>query len=222
MNAASWHTVKRSSRDFARELSYRAPLKCRHTLFLKCSQGPLKSHNFQVLWQSGHTRAHERRVAWWKEGTAPGKLVTIHWSGHLSQKKQKSRIISRKVLAWWPCTGCNKKKSYVLIYRSELNSCEKAIWDSSKSVSIQIWSLSLRMKSLLRGWFSVQSLTLLSFFSCWSYQTELQATSEQHPSCAFHKLAVAEHLAQWMLQVCYFNSPCDLFELASCNPIPQL
>lgn len=140
----------------------------------------------------------------------------------LPKETKERRKISRKVLAWWPCVGCKKQKPYVLIYGSELNSCEKAVWDFSQTSVNSDQSQSPRMKSLLRGWFHVQSLTLLSLFSCWPYQTELQATSEQHPSCAFHKLAVAEHLAQWMLQVCYFISPRDLFELPSCNPIPQL
>lgn len=140
----------------------------------------------------------------------------------LPKETRESRKISRKVLAWWPCVGCKKQKPDALIYGSELNSCEKAVWDFSQTSVNSDQSQSIRMKSLLRGWVHVQSLTLLSLFSCWPYQTELQATSEQNPSCAFHKLAVAEHLAQWMLQVCYFISPRDLFELPSCNPIPQL
>lgn len=74
-----------------RDLSGILLLNCHagFTLLLNCSQGPLKSHNSQVLWQGGHTRAHETRVAWWKEGTVPGKLIKIHCSGHLSQKKRK-------------------------------------------------------------------------------------------------------------------------------------
>lgn len=89
MNAASWHTLKRSFRNFAPDLSCRAAPKWGYTLFLNCSQGPLKSHNFRVFWQGGHTKAHEGRMTWWKEGTVPGKLITIHCSGHLSQKKLK-------------------------------------------------------------------------------------------------------------------------------------
>lgn len=88
MNAASWHTMKRSFRNFAPEVSCRAASKWGYTPFLNCSQGPLKSHNFRVFWQGGHTKAHERRLAWGKEGTVPGKLI-IHCSGHLSQKKWK-------------------------------------------------------------------------------------------------------------------------------------
>lgn len=96
MNAASLPTAKRSSRNFAPELSCTAASKWGHTLFLNCSQGPLKSHNFQVFWQGGHTRAHERRVAWGKEGIVTGKLVTIHCSGHLSQKKQREQKNQQK------------------------------------------------------------------------------------------------------------------------------
>lgn len=172
-----------------------------------------------VFQQGAHNRARERRAAWSEGDTHTGKPIKGNCLGPPSQKRGKRQ--SRKIQ--WPCVGCQKKqKPLVLIYWSELNSCEKAVWDFGQASVNSDQSQSLRTKSLLRGWLYVQSLTLLSLFSCWPYQTELQATSVQRPSWAFHKLAVAEHLAHWMLQVCYFISPRDLFELPSCNPIPQL
>lgn len=228
MNAASWLILNRSLRNFApeQELSCRAASKSGYTPFLNCSQWTLKSYNFHFgSAPAGWSQQGKReKSSLARGGMHAGKPIKVNCLWPLSQKKGKrqSRKIRRKVLTQWPCVGCKKQKPLASVYRSELNSCEKAVWDFSQASVNSDQSQSLRMKSLLRGWFYVQALTLLSLFSCWPYQTELQATFVQHPTCAFHKLAVAEHLAHWMLQVCYFISPCDLFELPSCNPIPQL
>lgn len=172
-----------------------------------------------VFQQGGHTGAKGRRAAW-SEGGTHRKPIKVNCLGQLSQKKCKKSEAADPMamcgLQEWPA------RNRSLLHWSELNSCEKAVWDFSQVSVNSDQSLSLRMRSLLPGWFYVQSLTPLSLFSCWLSQTELQATFVQHPTSAFHKLVVAEHLAHWMLQICYFIFICDLFELPSCNPIPQL
>lgn len=139
MNAASWHILNRSWRSFApeQELSCRPASKWGYAPFLNCSRG-LWSHatpTSVAFQQGGHNRANERRAAWSKGGMHKGKPIKVNCLGPLSQKKGKrqSRKIRRKVLTQWPCVGCKKQKPLVPIYWSELNSCEKAVWDFSQA-----------------------------------------------------------------------------------------